>query len=760
MKKILPALLILSALTAFGQTDFYDLQKIQEIKIQFGYDNWDYRLDTAKAGKENYLVAEYCTINGVRFDSVGVKYKGNSSYRDINKKNPLHIKLNFVKEEQEYQQYTSLKLGNNYADPSVVREILSYQILANYMDCSKANFAKVYLNGQYFGLYTNVEAVNKKFCSDHFGSDDHVFIKGNPDRPGPMATSNLKFISYDSTKYYPYYDLENEGGWSKLIAFTDSLRSKPAAIPKMLDIDRALWMHAFNNIMSNYDSYTGSFAQNYYLYADDNGRFLPIVWDLNMAFGGFPGAFGGGNTATPLDKISILFQAANADRPLIAVLLANPTYKRMYLAHLRTIAEEFFENKQYETLTKQLQSKVDSLVKTDPASLTSYTAFQNSLTAPVPLSGGGVPGTNVPGIFSLMNARLAYYKTTPEYVAAQPVIGSYTHLPASPKINDTVWIRVPLSNLESAFIGYRKSKNLIFQKRTLYDDGLHHDGAAGDGVYGNFIVADSRKTQFYLYAENANAGLFSPRRAEYEYHIIEATPPAATIQAGELVINELMPVNNSTVKDPTDDNFEDWAELYNTTDNILDLSGLFLTDDATKPQKWAFPAGTLLPAKSRLIVWLDEDSNSATSGLHANFRLSGSGEELVLTRQDGLVLNTVVYGPIPADQSYERCPDGTGNFSITAKSTFALPNCTPVSTVEAIQGKISLSPNPTFHTVHLLASDGVNIRQVTIFNHTGQRMLQGVGRDFDVSDLPAGLYFVQIRTDDHLLQVLKFVKRS
>lgn len=46
----------------------------------FGYSNWDYRLDTAKAGKENYILADYCMINGVRYDSVGVKYKGNSSY--------------------------------------------------------------------------------------------------------------------------------------------------------------------------------------------------------------------------------------------------------------------------------------------------------------------------------------------------------------------------------------------------------------------------------------------------------------------------------------------------------------------------------------------------------------------------------------------------------------------------------------------------------------------------------------------------------
>lgn len=84
------------------------------------------------------------------------------------------------------------------------------------------------------GLYTNVETVNKKFCSEHFGSSDHVFVKGNPDRPGNNSTSNLKFNTYDSSKYLIYYGMENTVGWYKLIALMDSLRIKTSNIPKLL----------------------------------------------------------------------------------------------------------------------------------------------------------------------------------------------------------------------------------------------------------------------------------------------------------------------------------------------------------------------------------------------------------------------------------------------------------------------------------------------------------------------------------------------
>lgn len=72
---------------------------------------------------------------------------------------------------------------------------------------------------------------------------------------------------------------------------------------------------------------------------------------FKYVFGAFPGISGGAT----LDKIPILYQSTNLDRPLISSLLNNATYKRMYLAHLKTIAEENFVNNQYETDAKEMQ---------------------------------------------------------------------------------------------------------------------------------------------------------------------------------------------------------------------------------------------------------------------------------------------------------------------------------------------------------------------------------------------------------------------
>ncbi|MEA3445411.1 MAG: CotH kinase family protein, partial [Bacteroidota bacterium] len=145
--------------------ELYDINSITTIEITFSESNWDQILDNLKAaGNEERLIGS-AIINGIQFDSVGVRYKGNSSYQANQVKNPLNIKLDHVISNQDYDGYGTLKLSNCFKDPTFVREVLSYEIARNYMPASKANFAKVYVNGQYIGLYTSVQSVDKKCLS-------------------------------------------------------------------------------------------------------------------------------------------------------------------------------------------------------------------------------------------------------------------------------------------------------------------------------------------------------------------------------------------------------------------------------------------------------------------------------------------------------------------------------------------------------------------------------------------------------------------
>jgi len=129
--------------------------------------------------------------------------------------------------------------------------------------------------------------------------------------------------------------------------------------------------------------------------------------------------------------------------------------------------------------------------------------------------------------------------------------------------------------------------------------------------------------------------------------------------AGVVVINELMPLNTATVADQ-DGEFDDWIELYNTSGETVDISGYFLSDDDNNTTKWRIPQGTSIPGNAYIIIWADSDLKQA--GLHADFKISADGEEVVLSLPDGTLTDMIEYPLNTLEQSYSRVPDGTGDF--------------------------------------------------------------------------------------------------
>ena len=103
-------LALLCQIDAISAQSFYEPATLQEIKITFFQNNWDAKLDSLKAiDNGEYLLAKSVEINGQLFDSVGVKYKGNSSYNPNRPKNPFSINLDEIIGSQDYDclLYTS-----------------------------------------------------------------------------------------------------------------------------------------------------------------------------------------------------------------------------------------------------------------------------------------------------------------------------------------------------------------------------------------------------------------------------------------------------------------------------------------------------------------------------------------------------------------------------------------------------------------------------------------------------------------------------
>ncbi len=732
--------------------NFYDRSTVQTIEIFFAFSNWDTQMDAATT-TDSYIIADSVRINGVVFDSVGVKYKGNSSYNPNNNKNPLHLKLDYVKGSQDYQGYTDVKLQNGYSDPSMIREVLSYSILEQYMDCPKANFANVYINGTLRGLYSNAESINKKFNGEHYYLSNDTYFKCNPvGGAGPGSTSNpdLKYINMDSSSYFNGYELKSSYGWNRLVDLINTLNNNFSNIESKLDVDRALWMLAYNNVLVNLDSYSGAFRQNYYLTSDLNNRFVPTVWDLNMSFGGFPGGTGSGPyTATSLDPMS---NSTSANHPLIVKMLSNPLYKRMYMAHLRTIVQENFASQNYLTFASTLRTTIDASVQADPYKFYTYTQFQNSLTTDI--AGGGPPGSTIPGLQNLMSGRTTYFSTNSNYILVSPTISSYSASNNSPSFGESIYLTVTCSNETAVYLGYRTDHQLKFNRVQMFDDGAHGDGVAGDHVYGYQVTINGANFEYYIYAENANAGIFSPQRAEHEYHTLTVSIPFCTI--GDVLINEIVASNSTSAYDLNGES-DDWVELFNTTSTAIDLSGMYLSDDPTNFMKWVFPAGTSIPANGYLIVWCDNDI--AQAGVHTNFKLSSLGENLIFSN-GAIIHDQVGFSIQTTDIAYARCPDGSLSFDFATPTPLTSNNC-QAALGEYSYIDVSIFPVPFNNEFKLNGSEIIG-KEIVIHDLMGREIYRGIIENESIiiqTDLwKSGIYTLIISASNGLYFESKIVK--
>jgi hypothetical protein len=744
MKKILLLILLtINGILSFSQS-FYDINTIQTIEISFTQSNWDYLLDTAAAGSESYMMSAWVKINGIQYDSAGVKYKGNSTYNASQVKNPFHIALDKFK-DQDHEGYTDIKLSNAAKDPSFLREVLSYSILRQYMHAPLSNYAKVYVNGNYMGLYVSSESVSKKFVNSHFFSKNNAFFKCNPPAgagPGTSGTPNLVYLGTDSSLYYTRYEMNSDHGWGELIALCDSLSTNIPNIEKILDVDKALWMIAFDNTLVNLDSYIGGFAQNYYLYRDHNGRFNPVIWDLNESFGTFSSTGTSMlSSTTAKQQMSHTLHIGDANWPLVRKLLTVPMYKRMYIAHMRTILNENFASGTYYTSGQNLQSIISTAVNSDVNKFFSYSQFTQNLTTDV---SSGM--TNAPGITNLMNGRNTWLQSQADFSAVYPTISSIIPSNTSPSINSTVTINANVANANvtgGVFLGWRSSIYDPFVRIPMYDDGAHNDGAAGDGNFGVDIAINSAYIHYYIYAENNNAGMFSPERAEYEYYTLTAS--ITIVNAGELVINEVLASNISGAQDQSGQN-DDWIELYNNSSNYISLKNTYLSDSYTNLLKWKFPDNATIAPNDFLVIWADKDTTQ--SGIHTNFKISGSGEKLTLSYANGYIIDSITLGSQTADISYQRCPNGTGPF-ILSSPTHATTNCITGVEDNLHENVLSFFPNPANDKLTITSEQ--EITEIKMYDALGSLVYNYAGsinktHQIELSALKNGIYFIQVNS--------------
>ena len=735
-KPFLFIILFSLSFTSFSQ-DVFDIG-IRKIEIFFAEPNWDDTLDVYYANDiGERLIADSVIIDGEVDQDVGVKYKGNSSYNANNAKNPFNIKLDYVHNGQSIDRYNVLKLSNGFHDPTFIREILTYEIAREYMPASKASYANVFINGNWNGLYTCVQSVDDDFTNEHFYERKGPLFKvenTGVQVPNCLPGQNGIWKYYSDTNcLQKAYEIQSSNDWTELGNFLDTVNNYFPDIEKVLDVDRTLWMMSFSNLTATLDGPINNMSHNFYMFKDNNGRFSPIIWDLNSSFGTFRVSLSNPASTQDLQELDIFHGSTNNQNKMCTQMFSSDQYRRMYVAHMRTILNEQFINSNYSIRALQLQAIIDSSITADPNGFYSYADFLSNIFSSVGAN------NSIIGITELMDARVSYLQSTSEFIATPPSINNVSSSPTSVLPHTTVSITAGISNSNYAYLGYRFKFSDKFEKIEMFDDGNHSDGTAGDGVFGATINVDARDVQYYIYAENANAGVFSPERAEHEFHQL-------AVVSG-LVINEIMAANFSAVADQ-DGEFDDWVELYNGNSFSLDLSGYYLSDSENDLTKWTFPNVTI-PANDYLIIWCDT-AGGTQSGLHTTYRLSADQEEVYLTAPTGIVIDAVHYVNMPTDMGYARVPNGTGPMQYQTQTYDATnQNGTGMADVY-IKSNIRVYPNPSNNRIYILgATEGI-----TIFNMMGQKLyIEKQINSVDISSWENGIYFV--KSGNSIVKVIK-----
>ena len=398
------------------------------------------------------------------------------------------------------------------------------------------------------------------------------------------------------------------------------------------------------------------------LYKDINNRFHLISHDNNetFRFGREPRGGGGGPGGGPrgwswgelADGMATpLTHSENPLRPVISRLLGVPAWKARYIAHVKTVMNDWLDWNKIEPIISEYHTLIDAEVQRDDKKLYSYDEFENSIE--------GGQGGRTPSFKQFITRRREYLLSHQELNKPTPKIISVSS-PENPLAGETVEITAKIDKMvapDKVLLYYSIDKNGVFSKTTMskINDGFTGtipDYPAGTAVY-YYVEANGVKT----YGTTS----FYPVRTEFSpSHYSVVLPKAIGVS---VVINELMAANTKSIVDPQGD-YEDWIELHNTSDETVSLAGMYLTDKMDNLTKWEFPDLSTIPPRGYIIVWLDEDGK-ADEGFHANFKLSRNGETVLLVDTDergNKVIDSITFTELDRDSAIGRNPNATGIF--------------------------------------------------------------------------------------------------
>ena len=388
----------------------FDTNQPMTIDIVMEPDNWQEMLQNA-AQKKWYSCD--VIVNGTTYHNVGIRTKGDASLESIAdnpNSNRYSFKLSFGKYQKGQRCWglDKLCLNNNCGDPTGMKEALVYDMAHFFhMPAPLYNFAKISLNGEYWGVYLALEAVDHSFLKRNYALQPGALYKpgesGEADDGGWDESeynesameaeektsevigggSDLRYIDDRTESYFAIWAAQvNKSTESDHRRVVKALKNigEQNALETYMDIENVIRYMVVHNFSVNYDSLSGDGDHNYYLHEKD-GKLSIIPWDYNLCFGAYTmdSEMDDGHLLESLQYASRVVNSPIDDHWALTNffdgILDSEEYRAKYHAYYQRLIEQYVLSGGFEAFYKRTRSQIDELVKTDPNALYSYDAY-------------------------------------------------------------------------------------------------------------------------------------------------------------------------------------------------------------------------------------------------------------------------------------------------------------------------------------------------------------------------------------------------
>ena len=400
-----PCLLIVSTLALFAAQslppnahpataeELFQISNVWTIRLTFSPEEWARLRPTPSGpeaprtdgfvgpdGKRNGLSAlrgldfEYvrATLDlGTRhFTNVGVRYKGNGTYRSGNGSGKISFKIDlnkFVK-GQKLDELATLNLHNNITDASWMNEVLAYRLYRDAQSpAPRTTYARLFITVPGLiattnaGLYSIVENVDANFAKDRFGVPGGAIFK-------PATQTLFKDLGPDWASYDQAYDPKTEltaADQQRIIEFCRLVSNADDAtfarrLPEFVELSNFARYMAVLVWLANPDSLLQQ-GQNYYVYLHPTTRKLTFIpWDQDHSFGQF--------MWSPLEQqqtLDILHPWTFPSRFLERTFQLD-AFRQPYLARLREFNQTLFQADRFSRQQDELARAIRPAVEEEP----------------------------------------------------------------------------------------------------------------------------------------------------------------------------------------------------------------------------------------------------------------------------------------------------------------------------------------------------------------------------------------------------------